>query len=399
MGIGHTTSAWWNRLSCVRMLFLFCFGYASLLPQSAPKTIWTTDLLQNPLYAARVELAEEPPVQKWVSPQLAFIDSDTLAVSFDDDEQTPVTNLSQLRHFHFRTIFMNAEDGHFENRGLSWPTMDGDSKLLPVHDGGFVVVAGQKLFRYSAGFELLKEAVVPSESNSPSGSEFGYAPPTRYVWQKEHWYAEEDPSQEFIILCHATTKDVTYFWVNGDTLELIRSQGLADPQKWSYHFSTSKDALILNSGPKMFISRLGGSWQPFCPSYENAVATVVGKDRVFLDASAQTGNHILLVTDDCTTLMQFSVTAALARVTTRSASGNRIAISQSYMENTVAGVVFTYDVRVWNLYPAQEILNFTLTPKARTGSVVHNPAFAAALSPDGKLLAVLLGSRLMLYSI
>lgn len=336
-------------------------------------------------------------MQRSLTPQLAFIGPSMLSISFDDDAQTLMTNVDQLRHFHFRTIFVNAEDGEFnDNHDLSWPTMDDDSKLLPMQTGGFVVVAGQHLYRYSPDFQLVRD--VPAPDASSAASEFGYKPPTKFVWQIEHWYAQEDPSEEFIILCHATDNVVTYFWINGDTLNVLRSQS-PDPHNWSYGFSASKDALVLHSESKMFISHLGGIWEPFCPSYENAVATFVAKDRVFVDASGTEGNRLVLVTDHCAQLMQLPAATAGSQVAARSQSGSRIAINESHMENTLHGVIFTVGLHVWDVVQAEEILSFSLRPKPQSGQIVRGPAFAAALSPDGKLLAILLGSKLMLYSV
>jgi len=380
-----------NKLLAVWMFFLSCSGCSAVRSETQLKPVWTTDLLQNSLYAARVEQEHKPPVRHWTSPELAFVGSKTLAVSFDDDEQTLMTNLDQLRHFHFRTIFVNAEDGKFKNRDLSWATIDGDSKLLPMRDGGFVVVAGERLYRYSGDFKLITHASVPPDPGNDSDGEFG-TDSTIYVSQLQHWLAKEDPAEESIVLCHAANDHASYFWIDDESLQILN--GPITSEGWSYAFSVSGKSIIQGS----LIVDHSGKWEPFCPKYKNGAPSFVSDNKVFIAYNQDKEVRYSLVTDGCKQLLDLPGGSS-GTVDARAASGNRIAISESSLENTPLAATFTINVRIWDLDPPREVMKLSLTPKAETGRVVMGPAFAAALSSDGKLLAILLGSKLMLYSI
>jgi hypothetical protein len=57
------------------------------------------------------------------------------------------------------------------------------------------------------------------------------------------------------------------------------------------------------------------------------------------------------------------------------------------------------NIRTWDFDPPREILKLSFS-QTKTGSVVTGmDDFAVALSPDGRMLAVLIDSTLMLYAI
>jgi hypothetical protein len=389
-----------SRLVISVALFLFCCGCSS----PAAKPIWTNDLLQNPVYADRVKQEDERPVRRFASPQVAFVGSKTLAISFTDDAQTIMTDLSQLRHFHFRTIFVNAEDGQFEDHELSWPTIDDDAKLLPMRDGGFVVVAGQQLYRYSAEFRLTAQTPVPPDPGNDSGGEFAYQPPYVGVRQLKHWIAEEDSSEEYIVLRHSTLQKISFFWLD-DRLQVLNVpilNGPIDSRGWAVRYSIS-DKFILQGS---LIADRSGKWQPFCPAYKNSAATFANNDKVFVAHNGGGNIRYALVTTGCVQLLDLPGAAHSqlfylqnGAVVARAASGNRIAISEGSMENAMSGVIAATNIHVWDLDPAQEALNLPLVPQVKRGRIVRGPALAAALSPDGKQVAVLLGTRLSLYAL
>ncbi len=365
---------------------LLC-GCSNVLSKPAPTPLWTTDLLQNPVYAQRAKLEGKPPVYHLASPQVAFLGSDTLAVSFTDDAQV-MANLSQLLHFHFRTIFLNAKDGKFEDRELSWPTMDSDAKLLPMKDGGFVVVAGQKLYRYSSDCQLSAQASMPADPDNDSGSEFGYEPSSIIPRQLTHWTAEEDPSEEFVVLRHTTPKEISFFWLN-NRLQVL--EGPIKSEGSGVGFSASDEFILQGS----FIGDRTGKWQLLCPAYKNSVGTFVSEDKVFVTYNRSRTTRYALATTDCT---QFSDLPGAPgwRVVARAASGNRVAISEASMKDTLSGAATTVNIHLWDTSSAQELLSFRLEPQVERGPWVRAPALVAAFSPDGKRLAVLFGTTLSL---
>jgi hypothetical protein len=148
----------------------------------------------------------------------------------------------------------------------------------------------------------------------------------------------------------------------------------------------ASEGVTYNAWGHPMIAYDDGSWQRFCSTFDfSSWATFASEDkcRVLLDVPGINNGE----------------------VDARSLSGNRIAISERSFGGTslfTRAIVAELRIRVWedlDLDPRREILKLSFSQK-KTGNVVTGmDDFAVALSPDGRLLAVLIDSTLMLYSI
>jgi hypothetical protein len=169
---------------------------------------------------------------------------------------------------------LDAKDGS-EVKSFDLPTNADFSKVMPTHDGKFIVRTGDILYLYSANFERLAERSLPLE---------------RQV-QEEAWQIGVSPSGRKVALVHQqifrrnavsptsaivrASSDIEI--LNADTLKLI--EGFTVPSFWDYW--NESDELLLASTPQPSASVAGlfgeftvdGTWSPLLPSWYSAKQT------------------------------------------------------------------------------------------------------------------------------
>jgi len=214
-----------NSLLALCAAFLVSSALAQVPIKWSQKPVWTFDLQRSSLCAARMERVRKvgPRLPR---PQLAFLSANTLAVSFADGswQDYPVNTPRGL--FHFRTFFIDTDKHAPRGPTLSWPTPDDDSVLLPLSHGGFIILAGKQLVRYSSDFQVQKEAHVPANPMNATEEEFEPYHDA-VVYQIAHWRAQEDPEQQIVTLTHSVRDNTTYFWINPDSLSVVARQTAA----------------------------------------------------------------------------------------------------------------------------------------------------------------------------
>lgn len=334
---------------------------------------------------------------------------------------TSSTGISQRDHpvntprglFHFRTFFIDTEKHALTGPTLSWPTPDDDSVLLPLAHGGFIILAGKQLISYSSDFQVQKEAHVPAD---PMNREEEFEPyHDAVVNQIEHWKAEEDPRQKIVTLIHSVRDNTTYFWINLDSLSVVgsanssdapplRASGSFTQEKMQHHGIILSAARAVISGAWAYptVAYDDGSWQFFCPTLEPfSQATFASEDNLFAKYSNHKEIRYALVDNDCRVLLDLPGINN-GEVDARSLSQDRIAISERsplYTSLFSRAITVRLNIRTWDFDPPREILKLSFS-QTKTGSVVTGmDDFAVALSPDGRMLAVLIDSTLMLYAI
>lgn len=384
--------------------------------QSSQKPVWTFDLEKNsPSYAARMDRLKKVFRPSLPRPQLAFLDSKTLAVSFADGSWQDYPGTTRGL-FHFRTFFIDTEKRALTGPTLSWPTPDDDSTLLPLADRGFIILAGNQLVRYSSDFSVEKQASVPADPGN-EGPEFeNYNAVT--VYQIGHWRAQEDPKEEVVILVHSGPDGGSYFWIDPRSLKATASSTgegadnhISDTAGQSLGLSSriSRDtilpasqAVIYNSLNRPILATAHGSQQYLCSSFEPSFqATFASDDKLFFKYLRDRKFRYALVDDQCRVLLDLPGLNN-GEVDAVSSAGNRIAITErppmrtSFLTRTVTTGL---RIRVWDLDPSSEVYELSFA-QGKRGSVVGGmDDFAVALSPDGKMLAVLIDATLMVYAI
>lgn len=166
---------------------------------------------------------------------------------------------------------LDAKDGS-EVKSFDLPTNADFSKVIPTHDGKFIVRTGDVLYLYSANFERLLERSLPLNRQS----------------QEEAWQISISPSGRKLALVHqqifrrnpvsptsAIVKAASDIEIlDADTLKLI--EGFTVPSFWDYW--NESDELLLASTPQPSASAAGlfgeftidGRWSPLLPSWYSA---------------------------------------------------------------------------------------------------------------------------------
>lgn len=412
-------------LLTVGFLLLGRMSLAQVRQIVGPKPVWTFDLQASPEYAARMERMRKTFGPRLPRPQLAFLNANTLAVSFCDGSWQDYPVNSPRGFFHFRTFFIDTKNHTLTGPTLSWPTPDDDSVLLPLAEGGFFVLAGKQLVRYSADFKVQKQGQVPPDPMNPAEQEFE---PYRDVVVNKiaDWKAKEDPDEKVVTLTHYVwRKGTTYFWIDPESLRVLGvTNNKGDKRRFAVELSKTptpgvvgsfspekmrhgailpaSEAVIYNGWGQPMIAYEDGSWQRFCSAFQvSSRATFAGEDKFFVGYARNRKVRNALVNSDCRVLLDLPGIYN-GEVDATSLFGNRVAISERRLGGTsffsrAMGVELS--IRVWDLDPAGEILKLTLS-QTETGAVVRGmDDFGMAISPDGKLLAVVVDSTLMLYAI
>lgn len=402
-----------NALLTLCAAFLVSSASAQVPIKWSQKPVWTFDLQRSSLYAARMERVRKvgPRLPR---PQLAFLNANTLAVSFADGSWQDYPANTPRGLFHFRTFFIDTDKHALTGPTLSWPTPDDDSVLLPLAHGGFIILAGRQLVRYSSDFQVQKEAHVPADPMNATEEEFEPYHDAA-VYQIAHWRAQEDPEQQIVTLIHSVRANMTYFWINPDSLGVVgsanssdvpplRASGSFTQETMQHHGSILSASRAVISGTWAYptVAYDDGSWQPFCPTLEPfSQATFASEDNLFAKYSNHKEIRYALVDNHCRVLLDLPGSNN-GEVDARSLSEKRIAISERsplYTSLFSRAITAKLNIRVWDFDPPREILKLSFSQK-KTGNVVTGmDDFAVALSPDGRLLAVLIDSTLMLYAI
>src|SRR6185503_11350702 len=174
-------------------------------------------------------------------------------------------------NFILQVKVLNAKDGS-EVKSFDLPTNADFSKIIPTHDGKFILRTGDVLYLYSANFERLAERSLPL---------------IRQV-QEEAWQISVSPSGRKLALVHqqifrrnpvsptsAVVKAASDIEIlDADTLKLI--EGFTVPSFWDYW--NESDELLLASTPQPSASSPGlfgeftvdGRWSPLLPSWYSA---------------------------------------------------------------------------------------------------------------------------------
>jgi hypothetical protein len=166
---------------------------------------------------------------------------------------------------------LDAKDGS-EVRSFDLPTNADFSKIMPTHDGKFIVRTGDILYLYSANFERLASRSLPLKRESQEEAwQIGVSPSGRKVALVHQQIFHRNPISATSAIEKASS-DIEI--LNADTLKLI--EGFAVPSVWDYW--NESDQLLLASTPQPSSSAPGlfgeftvdGMWSPVLPSWYSA---------------------------------------------------------------------------------------------------------------------------------
>ena len=166
---------------------------------------------------------------------------------------------------------LNAQDGS-EVKSLELPTNADFSKIMPTHDGRFIVRTGDVLYVYSANFERLASRALPLKRQSVEEAwQIGVSPSGKEV-ALVHQQVFHRSAMSATSAIEKAASDVEI--LNADTLQPAVSFSLpAVWENWS-----AAEHFLLTSTPQPSASTAGlfgalnidGTWSPILPAWYSA---------------------------------------------------------------------------------------------------------------------------------
>ena len=249
------------------VLICFCWSYAGA-ESARPK--WKIDLTERYGFQAFDRTINF----RWTLHQGVIFLSPERVLVYQVNRSRGATRLASRDasggsgNFILQIKVLDAKDGSAV-KAFDLPTNADFSKVIPTHDGKFIVRTGDVLYLYSSNFERLLERSLPLNRQS----------------QEEAWQISVSPSGRKLALVHqqifrrnpvsptsAIVKAASDIEIlDADTLKLI--EGFTVPSFWDYW--NESDELLLASTPQPSASAAGlfgeftidGRWSPLLPSW------------------------------------------------------------------------------------------------------------------------------------
>jgi hypothetical protein len=233
-----------------------------------PAKSWSVDLTTNPDFRQRASVSEvllKPP-------EVEFLRDGQIICGFYDGEEVGFDPAPGKNRFHVLEI--DGSTGII-GRELGFPSFDDDAKMLPVADGGFVVLAGDELAKFDRGFTLQASYTTPHGGT---------------IRNPDLWFMTSVAKGEGIALYHRRWTDGDdhheVIWLRGSDLSFIRRQEVEGG--YAGLFTASSDRYIPNtpgdsvcegciarflSDQELFVDRPAG----FAANRRYEIQTTIGK--------------------------------------------------------------------------------------------------------------------------
>jgi hypothetical protein len=257
----------------MKMLVLFCLCWPVCALAQAPEPVW------------KINITEKYGLQAF-DRTINFIWTLHQGVIFISPERVLVYQVNRLRapvklsgrhtsggsgNFILQIKVLDAKDGS-EIKSFDLPTNADFSKVMPTHDGKFIVRTGDILYLYSANFERLAERSLPLiRQVQEEAWQIGVSPSGRKLALVHQQIFRRNPVSPTSAIVKASS-DIEI--LDADTLKLI--EGFTVPSFWDYW--NESDELLLASTPQPSASTPGlfgeftvdGTWSPLLPSWYSA---------------------------------------------------------------------------------------------------------------------------------
>jgi hypothetical protein len=254
----------------MKILALFCLCWHVCVAAQTPEPVWKINITEKYGFQAFDRTINF----RWTLHQgVLFISPERVLVYQVNRLRTPV-KLSERDasggsgNFILQIRVLDAKDGS-EVKSFDLPTNADFSKIMPTHDGKFIVRTGDILYLYSANFERLASRLLPLKRQVQEEAwEIGVSPSGRKVALVHQQIFRRNPVSATSAIEKASS-DIEI--LNADTLQLI--EGFSVPSVWDYW--NESDQLLLASTPQPSASAAGlfgeftvdGVWSPLLPSW------------------------------------------------------------------------------------------------------------------------------------
>lgn len=257
----------------MKILALFCLCWPICVAAQAPAPAWKINITEK--YG--LQAFDRTINFRWTLHQgVIFISPERVLVYQVNRSRSPV-RLSERDasggsgNFILQIKVLDAKDGS-EVKSFDLPTNADFSKIMPTHDGKFIVRTGDILYLYSPNFERLAALSLPLKRQVQEEAwEIGVSPSGRKVALVHQQIFRRNPVSATSAIVKASS-DIEI--LNADTLKLI--EGFTVPSIWDYW--NESDQLLLASTPQPSASAPGlfgeftvdGTWSPVLPSWYSA---------------------------------------------------------------------------------------------------------------------------------
>jgi len=260
----------------IKRLVLFCLCWPVCVPAQAPEPVWKINITEK--YG--LQAFDRTINFRWTLHQGVLFISPERVLVYQVNRSRSATRLASRDasggsgNFILQIKVLDAKDGS-EVKSFDLPTNADFSKVIPTHDGKFIVRTGDILYLYSANFEQLASRSLPLERKVQEEAwQIGVSPSGRKLALVHQQIFRRNPVSPTSAIVKASS-DIEI--LNADTLKLI--EGFAVPSFWDYW--NESDELLLASTPQPSASAPGlfgeftvdGRWSPVLPSWYSAKQT------------------------------------------------------------------------------------------------------------------------------
>jgi hypothetical protein len=365
-------------------VLLLALAY-SLSAQSLSK-LWTVDLSSDPDFSRRLGISEA----LLRAPTVDFLNGDQIIVAYDDNEMSIPS--PRLTPFGFHVLEVSAGTGKLGTK-LSSTVLTNTSQAQATGDGNFLLLAGEKLKKFSSKFKEMASLPVPTELHGqPTDEQVGghtYLNP-RY----ETWRIDVAPGGHEFVLAHVKNPhEMELTWVRSSDFSTIATvkavpsnqQGMSAGNQAVWVFPWGWAKLLLQSGDEADL----------CDRCRRGY--FLTDDLFFLD---ERDKYAIKTTSGLTRATGRLMAGASEFA--RAASSSRFAYAtgkyKSIGSDQSALLAVWMQVRVfdWSTMKVIGEVDFEKSEKFSSSGFKQS---AIALSPDGRRLLVLTGSMLSLYEL
>lgn len=370
-------------------MFIFLFwniGCQSQPPFSTRNAVllWSEDLSEDPGFKSRLQ--RDSTLLR--PPTIDFLTDDQIIVAFDDDVVDPEP---ELKRFAFHVLEINTQSGHVGNN-LSFPVTVDLSQVKIIKGGSFLVLEGEEILKFSRDFKQISSFPIPLQLHGkPTRQESGGV--TFWNPRYETWQMAVAPGGETVLLEHSDRPmHMEFQWLKTNDFSQLQKM-TSDVTR--YISDAGNRNVLVNDPPQ-------GS--PFLLSPENrsyvcdkcGMAHMISENLFFIDGN----NAYEIITANRKVLAKGKLEAGGVFVQ-RSMDSPRFVYTNGAYDGHGAPVQTDFpsvhnDFRVFDWKEMKQVANVVLRKKVGNVSSGYRQS-AAALSPDGKFLAILDDSRLNCY--
>jgi hypothetical protein len=335
----------------------------------APKAVWSMDLYADSDFQKRKNIEEV----SLYPPFIHFLNDSQLICDFYNSE---IGGFDLSTPLDYHVLEIDVHNGA-PGRKLDFQAVDDKSRALPVADGGFVVFTGKELRHFTNTF-------VPGASYSTPREQSGV--------NLDHLFADVSPTGRTVLLYHHRPEELQsqWTWLNTTDFSILKSirgpfTRTVQASDAAAIFGGINDSRLLSEGQETVI----------CTGCNSHFLT---NDLMFLDEE-----HWYSIKSTAGKKLGTGNLDIEASNFARAASATRFA----YATGHYVGSGFPIQTKFESLTGKVMVVDWA-TNKPVAEIDINEPAgnpsaglrqMAFALSPDGKLLAVILHHTLTLYSL